>query len=119
MSCVSMRKLFDKEIVAGLNLTNIKPWVWDDFSDYYLPQLSAIMVSYAEFHQSLNRRECSGGWVTCQLGIPKQVRIYLNNGTFRFSQAKYEVSRDDYEEFVKSTQPYWCAIPQDYIPARA
>ena len=56
------------------------------FSDYYLPQLSAIMVSYAEFHQSLTRRDRAvEDGLHVSLGIPKQVRIYLNNGTFRFS----------------------------------
>ena len=40
------------KIVAGLNLTSIKPKVWDAASPYHLPKLGAVMVSYAEFHQS-------------------------------------------------------------------
>ena len=105
-------------IVAGLNLTSIKPKVWDESSDYYLPQLSAVMVSYAEFHQSPTRRcRAMEDGLHASLGIPEHVKIYLDNGAFRFSRAGGEVPRDAYEEFVKSTQPYWYAIPQDYIPA--
>ena len=105
------------KIVAGLNLTSIKPKVWDESSDYYLHQLGAVMVSYAEFHQSPTRRHrAMDEGLHASLDIPKRVKIYLDNGAFRFSRAGGEVPRDDYEEFVKSTQPYWYAIPQDYIP---
>lgn len=105
------------EIVAGLNLTSIKPKVWDESSDYYLPQLGAVMVSYAQFHESPSRRErVMEKGLHVSLGIPEDVKIYLDNGAFRFSRAGDEVPRDAYEEFVKSTQPYWYAIPQDYIP---
>ena len=105
------------EIVAGLNLVSIKPKVWDESSDYYLHQLGAVMVSYAEFHKSPTRRHrAMDEGLHVSLDIPKRVKIYLDNGAFRFSRAGGEVPRDDYEEFVKSTQPYWYAIPQDYIP---
>ena len=105
------------EIVAGLNLTSIKPRVWEADSPYHLLKLNAVMVSYAEFHQSPTRRErAMEDGLHASLGIPKRVKIYLDNGAFRFSRAGGEVPRDDYEEFVKSTQPYWYAIPQDYIP---
>ena len=39
------------EIVAGLSLKNLKPRVWEPTSSYYLPALSAVMVSYADFHR--------------------------------------------------------------------
>ena len=106
------------EIVAGLNLVSIKPKVWDKTSDYYLPQLGAVMVSYAEFHQSPTRRDSAMKvGLHTSLGIPKRVQIYLDNGAFRFSRVGDEVTRQDYEEFVEKAKPDWHAIPQDYIPS--
>ncbi|MDE0087790.1 MAG: hypothetical protein OXU23_18855 [Candidatus Poribacteria bacterium] len=105
------------EIVAGLNLVSIKPKVWDESSDYYLRQLDAVMVSYAEFHQSPTRRDRAiKDGLHKSLGIPKRVKIYLDNGSFRFSRAGGEVPREEYEAFVKAAKPDWYVIPQDYIP---
>ena len=107
----------DMEIVAGLNLVSIKPKVWDEFSDYYLRQLGAVMVSYAEFHRNstLRQRSMDDG-LHASLGIPKRVKIYLDNGAFRFSRAGGEVPREEYRAFVKEAKPDWHVIPQDYIP---
>src|SRR4051812_47486263 len=44
-------------IVAGISLKNLKPRVWDPASECYLPKLGAIMVSYAEIHQSRGWRD--------------------------------------------------------------
>lgn len=105
------------EIVAGLNLTSIKPKIWVEKSDYYLPQLNAVMVSYAEFHQSPSRRKrAMDDGLHASLGIPEDIRIYLDNGAFKFSRAGGEVPRDAYKEFVKKAKPDWHVIPQDYIP---
>ena len=105
------------KIVAGLSLVNLKPQVWDATLPYYLPELDAVMISYADFHQSPTRRHraIEEGLHT-SLDIPKHVQIYLDNGAFRFSRAGGEVPRQDYEAFVEQTQPDWYAIPQDYIP---
>ena len=105
------------KIVAGLNLNNIKPRVWAATSSYHLPELDAVMVSYADFHQSRPRRHraIEEGLHT-SLNIPKHVKIYLDNGAFRFSRVGVEVPRDDYKAFVKKAKPDWYAIPQDYIP---
>lgn len=106
------------EIVAGLNLVSINPRVWDSNSDYYLSQLDAVMASYAQFHknQSLFRKSQKNGLHNC-LGIPRDVKIYLDNGAFKFSRIGDEVPRDEYIEFVKSAKPDWHVIPQDYIPS--
>ena len=105
------------KIVAGLNLVSIKPKVWDKSSDYYLHQLGAVMVSYAEFHQSPTRRHrAMDEGLHVSLDIPKHVKIYLDNGAFRFSRAGGEVPREEYKAFVKKAKPDWYAIPQDYIP---
>lgn len=105
------------KIVAGLNLINIKPEVWDVASPYHLPELQAVMVSYADFHQRppLRHRAIAEG-LHASLDIPKPVKIYLDNGAFRFSRAGGEVPRQDYETFVEQARPDWYAIPQDYIP---
>ena len=105
------------EIVAGLNLVSIKPKVWDKSSHYYLSQLSAVMVSYAEFHRNstLRQRSMDDGLHT-SLGIPKRVKIYLDNGAFKFSRDGNEVPREKYKAFVEAAKPDWHVIPQDYIP---
>lgn len=106
------------EIVAGLNLSNLKPRVWDSTSSYYLPNLQAVMVSYAEFYQAPNRRrKAMEQGLHAYLGIPKQVAVYLDNGAFYFLKKEGEVPRQEYEEFVRETRPDWYPIPQDYIPA--
>lgn len=106
------------EIVAGLNLSNLKPRVWDSGSPYYLRNLQAVMVSYAEFYQSPNRRrKAMEQGLHAYLGIPEQVSVYLDNGAFYFLKKRGEVSRQDYEEFVREARPNWYPIPQDYIPA--
>lgn len=105
------------KIVAGLNLNSIKPRVWDTASPYYLSDLDAVMVSYAEFHQNRTRyRRAIEEGLHTSLSVPKHVKIYLDNGAFRFSRAGGEVPRADYKAFVKKAKPDWYAIPQDYIP---
>lgn len=106
------------EIVAGLNLVSIKPKVWDTSDPiYHLPTLHAVMVSYAEFHRSPARwdRAIKDG-LHNSLGVPKHVKIYLDNGAFRFSRAGDEVPREEYKAFVEAAEPDWHVIPQDYIP---
>ena len=105
------------KIVVGLSLVNLKPQVWDATLPYYLPELDAVMVSYADFHQSsTRRRRAIEEGLHISLGIPKHVKIYLDNGAFRFSRTGGEVPRDDYKAFVEKAKPDWFAIPQDYIP---
>ena len=105
------------EIVAGLQITSIKPQVWDIDSPYYLDKLHAVMVSYADFHQSRARRhKAMEMGLHTNLDIPESVNIYLDNGAFKFSRDRIEVSHQDYEEFVEQAKPDWYAIPQDYIP---
>ena len=106
------------EIVVGLNLTSIKPRVWDvSDSTYHLPKINAVMVSYAQFHESPTRRErAMTKGLHASLDIPTSVKIYLDNGAFKFSRAGGEVPRDAYKEFVEEAKPDWHVIPQDYIP---
>lgn len=105
------------EIVAGLNLNNLKPRVFDSSSEYFLPELRAVMVSYAEFDKSPSRRfRAMEQGLHNYLNVADGIKIYLDNGSFSFIKRKKEVPRWEYEEFVKATRPDWYPIPQDYIP---
>lgn len=105
------------KIVAGLSLKGLKPPVWDTDSPYYLSDLKAVMVPYADFHyMPARRRQAMEIGLHASFGIPSYMSIYLDNGAFRFSRDEGEVPRQDYEVFVARAQPNWYAIPQDYIP---
>ncbi|KYC35709.1 hypothetical protein WA1_07845 [Scytonema hofmannii PCC 7110] len=105
------------QIVAGISLKGIKPCVWDKNSPYYLPHLQAVMVSYAKFYQRpVLRRKVMEQSLRKYLGIPEEVKLYLDNGAFYFISRGGEISTNDYEEFVQGAKPDWCPIPQDFIP---
>ena len=105
------------KIVAGLSLKGLKPPVWDIDSPYYLSDLKAVMVPYADFHyMPARRRQAMEVGLHASFGIPSYMSIYLDNGAFRFSRDEGEVPRQDYEAFVAQARPNWYAIPQDYIP---
>ena len=105
------------EIAAGLSLKNMKPAVWDKDSPYYLPLLQAVMVSYADFHSLRHRRKLAmqQGLHGC-LGIPKTIKIFLDNGSFYFAGRDGETPAAEYEEFIRDAKPDWYPIPQDFIP---
>ena len=105
------------QIVAGISLKSIGPQVWDPASPYHLPDLQAVMVSYADFHQwPAQRRRSMEQGIHASLGIPKRVKVYLDNGAFYFSARDKEVPVRDYEEFVEAACPDWRPIPRDFIP---
>ena len=104
-------------IVAGLSLKNLEPRVWDPNSPFHIPALSAVMVSYGEFHQMQTRRKAAmEHGLRAFLGIPKAIKVYLDNGAFYFGGQVGESPMDEYEEFVDKAKPDWKPIPQDYIP---
>lgn len=105
------------KIVACLSLSNMNPKVWDSTSPYYLKNLEAVMISYAEFDQKLaKRRKAMEQGLHTFLGVSEKIKIYLDNGAFFISRSGGEVSRQEYEEFIKKAKPDWYPIPQDYIP---
>ncbi len=105
-------------VVAGLSVKNLEPRVWDPGSPFYLPTLSAVMVSYAEFHQSRSRRkEAMKKGLRSFLGLPDGVSIYLDNGAFYFASRMKHAPIRGYERFVAKACPTWKPIPQDYIPS--
>lgn len=104
-------------VVAGLSLKNLEPRVWDSASAFHLPGLSAVMVSYAEFHKMRARREAAmEAGLRAYLGVPDEIVIYLDNGAFYFGSQDQGAPLDEYEEFVEKAKPDWKPIPQDYIP---
>jgi 7-cyano-7-deazaguanine tRNA-ribosyltransferase len=105
-------------IVAGSSLVNLRPYVWDVNSPYYLPYLKAVMISYADFHQMpTRRRKAMEQGLHEHLGIPEDVKVYLDNGAFYFLSRNGEMPREEYEKFVMHAKPDWWPIPQDFIPS--
>ncbi len=106
------------QIVAGLNLKGQKPRVWNPDSPYYLVDLKAVMVSYAEFNgKPIRRRRAMEQGLRGYLNIPDHISIYLDNGAFYFLKRGGKIPWREYEEFVREARPDWYPIPQDYIPA--
>jgi 7-cyano-7-deazaguanine tRNA-ribosyltransferase len=104
-------------LVAGLSLKNLKPRVWDVNSPYYLPQVQAVMVSYADFHRMpAHRRGAMAQGLHSYLGIPTPTKIFLDNGAFYFLGRDTGTPTDAYEIFVAHAKPDWWPIPQDFIP---
>ena len=104
-------------IVAGLSLKNLEPRVWDPKSRFYLSSLPAVMVSYGEFHQMQSRRRTAMDLgLRAYLGVPREVKVYLDNGAFYFASQAGEAPLEDYERFSEEAKPDWKPIPQDYIP---
>ena len=107
-------------IVAGINLANLKPRVWDASSPYHLPRLDAVMVSYAEFHTHPVRRErAMRDGLHSYLSVPPEIPIYLDNGSFSFERRGIEVEPSVYAEFVDGARPDWWPVARDFIPAPA
>lgn len=104
-------------IVAGLSLKNLQPRVWVPLSPYYLPTLSAVMVSYADFHRMPVRQyKAMQQGLHTFLGAPEHVKIYLDNGAYYFLSHSGGTPKKEYEAFVKTAKPDWWPIPQDFIP---
>jgi 7-cyano-7-deazaguanine tRNA-ribosyltransferase len=75
------------------------------------------MVSYADFHQfpAVKRRVMMSG-LHGSLGIPKRVKVFLDNGAFYFSSRGITINPKEYEEFASLARPDWKPVPQDFIP---
>ena len=105
-------------VVAGLSLKNLRPRVWDPNDPHHLPALRAVMVSYADFVAApwwcRKAEECG---LHAALGVPRRVKIYLDNGAFALrGRGVVRPDRDGYERFVEQARPDWYPIPYDAIP---
>ncbi len=106
------------KIVAGLSLRNLRPRVWDPTSPYYLPELRAVMVSYADFDRApAHERRAMADGLHAFLGAPAAIAVYLDNGAFSFMRRDAETPREAYTAFVAQAKPDWHPIHRDYIPA--
>lgn len=104
-------------IVAGLSLKNLKPRVWDPLSPHFIPDLQAVMVSYADFQRMpAKRRTAMEQGLHAFLGVPAHLRIFLDNGSFYFARRDELVPVGEYEKFVAAARPDWYPVPQDFIP---
>lgn len=82
-----------------------------------MPEAKAIMVSYADFHGSRNkRREAMDQGIHGYLGVSEDVLVYLDNGSFAFCRKGTERPVDEYTEFVSKAKPDWYPVPTDFIP---
>jgi hypothetical protein len=107
-------------VVAGLTRKNLEPRVWDPASPYHLPQLRAVMVSYADFHRQPRWRDAAMAvGLRAYLGVPQDVLIYLDNGAFSLLNGGTPPPTFEYEAFVAKARPDWYPIPLDYIPTPA
>ena len=107
-------------VVAGLSLKNLQPRVWDASSPYHLPNLRAVMVSYADFHKMPTQRDAAmERGLHEYLGVPDGTKVYLDNGAFYFLSRGGDAPVGGYEEFVDRSAPDWYPIPRDYIPTPA
>ncbi|MDJ1176942.1 hypothetical protein [Roseofilum capinflatum] len=105
------------QIVAGFGLKGIKPRVWDTTSPYYIKELQAVMISYADFHKMRRQRQqVMEKGLHEHFSIPKTTKVYLDNGAFSFIKNHQELPVEEYREFVKAAHPDWYPIPQDFIP---
>jgi hypothetical protein len=104
-------------IVAGLSLKNLQPRVWDPKSPYFLPSLQAVMVSYGEFHQMpAQMEEAKELGLRKYLGVPRHVKVYLDNGAFYFLRSGAQGERRMFTQFVSKARPDWYPIAFDAIP---
>lgn len=104
-------------IVAGTTLKQLEPRVWDPNSQYYLPKLGAIMVSFAEFQGAKTLREKAlAEGLHSALGAAKDIQVYLDNGAFSSIRSGKTPESRAYWKFVKEVKPDWYPIPADFIP---
>jgi 7-cyano-7-deazaguanine tRNA-ribosyltransferase len=105
------------EIVAGLSLKQLEPRVWDPQSPFYLPGLTAVMLSFSDFDrtQKLCKQAMDEG-IHKTFDIPERIRVYLDNGAFSKLRSGRQLRVKDYRQFVEKARPHWYPIPADFIP---
>lgn len=104
-------------IVAGTTLKQLEPRVWDPSSQYYLPNLRAIMVSFSEFQiaKTLREKALTEG-LRSALEAPEGIKVYLDNGAFSHIRSGKKPAAQAYWKFAKAVKPDWYPIPADFIP---
>jgi 7-cyano-7-deazaguanine tRNA-ribosyltransferase len=104
-------------VVAGTSLKQLEPRVWDPVSPYYLPNLRAVMVSFAELSKAKAFREkATKNGLRAALGAPETVEVYLDNGAFSSIRSGTKPNARAFWDFVRKAKPDWYPIPADFIP---
>lgn len=104
-------------LVVGTQLDQA-PRFWQKGDEWYLRDVTALMLTYADFHKKpVKRRKAMELGLRDYLGVSSHVRVYLDNGSFAFSRNGEEAPVRQYIEFVHEAKPDWYPIPTDYIPS--
>ena len=107
------------DLIIGVNPGIIKMTArcFDKADPLYIDGIDGMMFSYAvamesvKIMQRLWKRGFRSGY-----DLPDEYSIFLDNGSFSFSQQDYTVNPLSYRKFVEQTQPDWYPQCQDYIP---
>ena len=107
------------DLIIGTNPGIIKMTArcYDENDPLYIEGVDGMMFSYAvalespKVHQRLWKQGFKQGY-----NLRDEYKIFLDNGSFTFSQQGYTVEPIAYRKFVEQTSPDWYPMPQDYIP---
>ena len=94
--------------------------IFEPERELYTDKVDGIMVSYAEVLKSPKFQRTvwkQGAHRTFNL-VPG-TKVYFDNGSFSFATTKYEGTLQAYEQLMDRVDPYWKAMPRDYIPSTA
>ena len=102
-------------IVVGTQLDHA-PRFWDKSDEWYLPEVKAVMVSFADFCKSKTKKKSAmEKGLRGYLGVQPDVLVYLDNGAFVFWRRGLEPPIDDYVEFVREARPDWYPVPTAFL----
>ena len=107
------------DLIIGTNPGIIKMTArcYDETDPLYIEGVDGMMFSYAvalesqKAHRRLWKQGFRQGY-----NLRDEYKIYLDNGSFSFSQQGYTVEPLAYRKFVEQVKPDWYPMPQDYIP---
>ena len=107
------------DLIIGVNpgIISMTKRCFDKDDPLYIDGIDGMMFSYAvamESTKTMRRLWKQSFWKGYNL--PEEYKIFLDNGSFSFSQQNYTVNGLSYRKFVEQTQPSWYPMVQDYIP---
>lgn len=104
-------------LVPGVNLRNPVPRFWDAESPHHIPQIRALMISFADFLGYRARIKAVREFgLRRYLRIPSDVQVFLDNGAFHTLTRGGALDSRAYQEFVNISTPDWYPIPVEHIP---
>lgn len=82
-----------------------------------MPQVRALMVSFADFHGYRARiNGVTRLGIRKYLRIPENVQVFLDNGAFHTLLRGDELNPAAYQKFIEISSPDWYPIPAEFIP---